>query len=140
MEAKCLRDTRSRDTGTLGGRPLRKQAVRVLAQGTSTAKIQVSKTPKSGLGRSREQILRCHFGGSLDSAEDLAQQERQFQQDRDDAGGYAEGRRRPAIRGPPSSLPHTQQVYNRPAAHHRLTEEHVAAEGHPNEGSCTCTH
>ena len=68
-------------TGTLGGRPLRKQAVRVPARRTNTAKIQVVKNTKVWLGKERGAISsRSHRRISGDFRS-FAQQERQSQQD-----------------------------------------------------------
>ena len=68
-------------TGTLGGRPLRKQAVRVPARRTNTAKIHVVKNTKVWLGKepgaNSSRSLR-RISGDFRS---FAQQERQSQQD-----------------------------------------------------------
>ena len=68
------RDTRERTTAEASG----------ASSSTRDKHCQDSsgkKTQKSGLGKDQKQIPQCHFGGSLETAEDLAQQERQSQQD-----------------------------------------------------------
>ena len=79
---RSLRHTESGATGTLGGRPLRTQAVRAPAREDKRCHDSGGrKAQKSGLGRDQGQTLRCHFGVSLESTQDLAQQERQTGQD-----------------------------------------------------------
>ena len=72
---KSLGEEGSGGTRTLRGRPLRKQAVRVPARRTNTAKIQVVKNTIVRLGKG-EQIPQ-----GLENAQVFAQQERQSQQD-----------------------------------------------------------